>query len=89
MRRLGRTGKADSNQADIVDALRLAGWDVISLSGQGYGCPDLIAYHHARQALRLIEVKRAKQKLTAAQKTLQARGWPVTVVRSPEEALKI
>lgn len=75
--------KRDANEKAIVAALRKAGCLVLFLSGPG--TPDLLV---ARGwLLRALEVKRPKGRLTKAQEARKCEGWPVTVVRTPEEAL--
>ena len=80
----------DSNQADIVEALRKAGASVQILSAVGQGCPDLaVAY---RGVNHFVEIKdRAKppsaRKLTPDQEKWMA-NWrgPVYVVDSIAQA---
>jgi hypothetical protein len=74
MRRRART---DDNQAAIVAALRQLGCEVADLSGVGDGLPEL------------FEVKTAKGKLRPQQQAFQAKGWPVQVVRSVDEAVDV
>lgn len=39
-----RRAKVDSNHAEIVEALRAQGWEVISLAAIGGGVPDLLCW---------------------------------------------
>ena len=89
-----RAAKVDSNQADIVKALRDAGCGVLSLAAVGKGCPDLLVhpptYPECRMAV-LMEVKNKKgrgDKLTPAQVKVHAewKGW-IYRVTSPAQAL--
>ena len=65
-------------------ALRLAGCLVTDLSQVGRGVPDLLVKLPGGQLL-LIEVKAPKGKLTPDQIKFQGQGWPVAIVRSPDE----
>lgn len=80
-----RAHKVDANQPEIVKALERAGVQVHSLAPLGGGAPDLLAYRAGR--FYLLEVKGAQGSLTPAQRVWHAL-WPVTVVRSPEEAMR-
>lgn len=80
-----RGGKPDGPQRDIVDALRVAGCQVLIISGAGFGAPDLLCQSPSGR-LRLIEVKARTGKLRPAQEEFR-RLWPVAVVRTAEEAL--
>lgn len=66
--------KADSNQKDIVDALRRMGCFVFSLHEVGKGCPDLLVSHPRTRHAHLIEIKNGKLgwKLTDSQKKFRA-----------------
>ncbi len=81
--------RVDATHHTVTAALRRCGWDVYDNSRAGLGAPDLLAWHHGRQALRLIEVKTAKGRLTTAQLRLVNRGWPITILRSAEDAVKL
>lgn len=88
MRKHGRT---DTNQREIVAALRQAGAFVQSVADVGNGCPDLIVAYHGR--VFLIEVKDGAGKLTADEAAWVAEferigGAPVYIVRSAEDALR-
>lgn len=79
--------RADTNQGDIIKALRAMGATVASLSQVGDGVPDLLVGFQARNWL--LEVKRdEKQKLNERQAAFfkQWEGQAV-VVCSPMEAL--
>lgn len=95
MRRAART---DHTQAAVVQALRAAGCKVLSLAGVGNGVADLLVKTPQRMeanALRwsdlfLLEVKNPAGRgtsLTPDQVKFHAE-WPVTVVTTPEEALR-
>ncbi len=88
--------KADTNQPEIVEALRDAGCYVQLLHTVGGGTPDLLCGRGG--VTYLLEVKdpkaarRSKAKeLTPAQVKWHAewRGRPVAVVESAEEALAV
>ena len=99
-----RAAKVDATQAAIVTALRAAGCKVLSLAACGKGVPDLLVlpphviYHDRdwcedcdRPVLPyLLEVKNPAGRgtsLTPDQVKFHAE-WPVTVVTTPEEALR-
>lgn len=84
-----RAAKVDANHAVIVGGLRACGAKVLSLAAVGKGCPDLLVLH--RGQLRLLEVKDGRKPpsaraLTPDQVAFHAE-WPVTVVKSVEEAI--
>ena len=85
MRQAART---DANHRAIVAALRKAGAQVRDLHRVGKDFPDLLVYSVRADRLWLMEVKSGRGKQTAGQRAFAAR-WPVHVVRTPEEALKI
>ena len=90
-----RAAKVDANQPDIVAALEAAGCTVLSLAAVGNGVADLLVYREKREfwedsALYLLEVKNPAGRgtsLTPDQVKFHAE-WPVTVVTTPEEALR-
>ena len=63
MRKFSR--RVDTDQAAIVARLRAAGYSVLSLSGMGKGCPDLLIGKDGVNYL--CEVKAIKGKLTPEQ----------------------
>jgi hypothetical protein len=81
-----RAAKIDANQAEIVAALRKAGYSVQSLAAIGKGCPDLLVGKRNRNFL--LEIKDADGKLTPQQWDWHF-GWKgdVRVARTAEEAL--
>ncbi len=80
--------RSDSNHAEIVSVLRAHGWLVESINRMG-GFIDAIAFHPGRQQLRLVEVKTATGKLKPSQQRLIDAGWPITILRSAEDAVKL
>jgi Holliday junction resolvase len=61
-----RAKRVDSNQKDIVHALKTFGATVVDLSGVGKGCPDLLIGF--KNKTYLIEVKKdSKAKFTPQQ----------------------
>ena len=87
-RTLRRRGRVDANQAEIVEALRAGGWKVQSTANVGGGFPDLICARG--HDVRLVEVKQPKGTLTPDQQRFIVRdGWPVTIVRSIDDALSL
>jgi Holliday junction resolvase len=86
MRRLGHSGKVDSNHAAVRDYLRERGWDVHSTASLGHGFPDLLVGRPGFCCL--VEVKRdEKEKLTADQVEFR-KNWegPWIVAISGEDA---
>jgi len=88
-----RRAKVDSNQSDIVKALRGVGCSVQSLAAIGKGCPDLLV---GRTGLNwLMEVKvgsrpPSERRLTPLEIKWAAEwGGEVHIVLSPAEALAI
>ncbi len=79
-------GRIDSNQAEIVDALRGVGASVISLTDVWGGVPDLMVGFSQKNFL--LEVKTARGVLTKAQRSWHSewRGH-CAVVRTVAEAL--
>lgn len=88
-----RAAKTDDNQTAIVDALRNAGCKVLSLAACGKGVPDLLVMvpqKHVPDWFCFLEVKNPAGRgigLTPDQIKFHAE-WPVTVVTSPEGALR-
>lgn len=78
----------DTNQAEIVTALRKAGIAVKSLGAVGDGCPDLLVAF--RETTVLLEVKSPGGQLRASQIEFLA-SWPgkAYVVESGEEAVRV
>lgn len=87
-----RAARVDGNHKSIVEALRRVGCRVLDLSRVGAGCPDLLVSLPQRgrvPELMLMEVKTARGKLNAAQRIFESEGWPVFVVRTVDEALRL
>lgn len=93
--------RIDSNQNQIVSALRAAGREVLDLSDVGRGCPDLLVSNE--QDMWLMEVKNPEyipkkpvkgskldRIMTEKQKKFYAqwKGKPILVVSSIDEALE-
>ncbi len=81
--------RTDANHRQIVEALRDCGWQVLDLHRAGNGVPDLIVWHYGRQALRLVEVKDGNGKLTEGQQRLIDEKWPISVIRTLEDATNL
>ena len=89
-----RAAKIDSNQVEIVAALRRAGAVVQSLAAVGNGCPDLLVGFLGRTFL--MEIKDgAKVKSAQALNPEQVswhqswRGGSLSVVTSITDALRV
>lgn len=87
-------GRTDSNQKEIVMALRQVGASVVSLAGVGSGCPDLLVAT-SRSGNLLFEVKDGSKKQSARRLTEDEQNFhalwrgPIYIVESVEDALKI
>lgn len=87
-----RAAKVDSNHGEIVQALRKVGCRVLDLSRVGQGCPDLlvsVANGKYGRDLVLMEIKAGRGQANAAQRAFEAQGWPVFLVRSVADALRV
>ena len=80
--------RVDSNQREIVDALRRVGCRVLLLHRQGAGCPDILVGKAGRNVL--MEIKTECGELTEAEEEFMMY-WPgeAHIVRSVEDALHI
>ena len=88
-----RAAKIDSNQDQVVSALRAAGAKVQSLSAVGKGVPDLLCQYQG--AFYLIEVKDGRKAPSQRRLTDDQVKWHeewkcafLGVVESPDEALR-
>ena len=80
---LSRWGtRRDGNEGEVMRAIAKVGALYIILDAF-----DLLVLFRGRTYM--MEVKTRTGKLTDSQKELLNRGWPLHVVRSPEEALKV
>ena len=78
--------RIDTNQPEIVEALRKAGASVQHLHMVGHGCPDILVCF--RDLLFLMEIKSGRGKLTIDEQIWHAAwGGQVAIVRTIEEAL--
>ncbi len=82
--RVGQIRKRDANEPAIVKALEQAGALVMRLNGEGV--PDLAVCRRGK--VSLLEVKGAAGRATLAQERTLFEGWPVTTVRTIEDALR-
>ena len=72
--------KRDKNEREIVAALRLLGCKVMLLDQV-----DLLVLHN--EQLYLMEVKTAEGRMTKSQEGLVKDGWPLSIIRSVDDAL--
>jgi Holliday junction resolvase len=85
--------KTDAAQPAVVAALRAAGVEVIDFSWVGRGVPDILAVH--KGFMWWMEIKNARKASSKAQDDRTdaelefARRAPVSVVRSPADALRV
>lgn len=80
--------KIDTNQPEIVEALRAVGVSVQSTATIGKGFPDLVAAKG--QNTWIIEVKQPDGKLTSDQiKFIEEWRGVVHIVRSVDDALRV
>lgn len=77
-----RALKRDSNEPEIVKALRDEGWSVMRLNEF-----DLLVTCGDGCCLHMLEVKTPTGALKPSQKKMIKDGWPLKIVRSVEEAL--
>lgn len=89
-----RAAKIDSNQIQIVSALRAAGASVQSLAAVGKGVPDLLVGYKGKTLLMEIKDGRkppSAQRLTEDQLTWHGawKGGSLAVVDGPEAALRM
>lgn len=88
-----RAAKVDSNQAEIVQALRRLGCTVMSIASVGNGCPDLVVGVSGRNVL--LEVKDGRRRPSERKLTSAEREWidswrgQVHVVESVDEAIGV
>ena len=86
-----RAARIDSNQVEIVAALRALGCTVQSLAGVGQGCPDLLVGRNGRNYL--LEIKDGSKPPSARALTTQEiiwlTGWKgqAFVINNVEEAI--
>jgi Holliday junction resolvase len=81
--------RIDTNQKEIVEALRKAGATVVSLAAMKHGCPDLLVGYAGETIL--IEVKRdAKAKYTPDQLDFLGkwRGGAICRIDSVDAAIR-
>ena len=81
--------RIDTNQKEIVEALRKAGATVVSLASMKHGCPDLLVGYAGETIL--IEVKKdAKSKYTSDQLDFLGkwRGGAICRIDSVEAAIR-
>jgi len=83
-----RAAKVDTNQTEIVDALRAVGAVVTSIHRHGYGVPDILVSY--RGVWYLMEIKTTTGKLTPAENEFIERhhNATVNVVRYVDDALE-
>lgn len=87
-----RAAKVDTNQGEIIDALRKAGASVQPLHGVGMGCPDILVGH--RGANILMEIKDGDKPPSARRLTSWQADWhfkwegQACVVHTIEDALE-
>lgn len=76
-----RAARRDENETEIVKALRACGYKVMRLNEF-----DLLVHGHGD--LYMLECKTEDGVLKQSQKDMISLGWPLVIVRSPEEALQ-
>lgn len=87
-----RAAKVDDNQAEIVAALRKAGYSVCVLSAVGKGVPDIMVGSYGVNVL--LEIKDGSKPASARKLTADEAKWhkawkgQVAVVSSVYEALE-
>lgn len=83
-----RAYRVDSNQKDIVTALRNEGYSVQHLHSVGAGCPDILVGYAGINVL--IEIKEGDGKLTPAQVVWHST-WQgqIAVAKDKQEAIEV
>ena len=81
-----RAARLDANHIEIKRAFERMGCDVIDLSKVGGSVPDLLVRVRSIDRWILVEVKTAKGRIKPGQAAFAER-WPVTVVRTVEDAI--
>lgn len=90
-----RAARVDNNHAEIVQAFKDCGYEVLSLASLGQGVPDLLVCYSSPEwsgPVELVEVKNgakppSKRRLTEDQKGFHDR-WPVSVVTSASDVYR-
>lgn len=84
-----RKAKTDNNQKEIVSALRLCGFSVLSLHQVGKGLPDLLCKLPYGK-IHLVEVKNGdrKGKLNDKQIEFHAVWGPFIILSNVDEAVE-
>ena len=77
--------RTDSNQQEVMDTLRAAGYMVFDAHRLGKGFPDLAVCKYRN--VYLVEVKTRDGKLTEDEREFIKSGWPVIVVFSGQDAV--
>ena len=77
--------RTDTNQQEVMDALRAAHYLVVDTHTLGKGFPDLVVSRHGH--IFLLEVKTRDGKLTEDERRFISDGWPVLVVISGQDAI--
>lgn len=79
----------DSNQSDIIDALRLCGASVQPLHTIGQGCPDLLVGFRGRNFLLELKAGRKSTLTSDQEKWFDKWHGDVFVVRDAHEAMRV
>jgi Holliday junction resolvase len=83
-----RAKRVDNNQAEIVKALRQAGWHCTDLSAVGGGVPDLLVTQFGQAHLIEIKTDERKYYFTPAQLDYQQQCKAnIFVVKSVDEVI--
>lgn len=83
-----RPKNVDKNQNEIVHALRQVGATVILLHEAGEGIPDLLIGYLRETYLMEVKSKTGKLNQRQIEWHKEWRGYPVSIVRSIDDALK-
>lgn len=84
-----RDARVDTNQPDIVDALRAVGATVQHLHMVGGGCPDLLVGFRMQNYLLEVKTERGSMNQQQWDWATTWRGGGVHIVRSVEDALGV
>lgn len=82
-----RMHRKDENHDEIVEAYKARGYRVKSTTMVGEGFGDIVIHRDDFPAglVKIVEIKNGKGKNQTKQDSFRAKGWPVDIVRTPED----
>ncbi len=89
MPRGNRPCRVDANQAEVITALRAAGYYVKALHMVGFGFPDLLVVSKSRRVV-LMEIKQRGESLNRDERDFhEVYPGPICIAHSSQEAVDI